>query len=230
MLWFGCGVCCALWESVFGFHWEFIRILLDVFLSRPGPRNVVLRNLGGGRLAPVDGPGVDALRPYRNTYATVLSDLDGDGDLDAYLANDFSPNLLARNDGGWVFTDVTEASGTADFGFGMGAGAGDADGDGQMDLLVSNMFSKAGRRITEELGDIDARIPKAARGNSLFRNEGGLRFSRASGTAPPAQTVEAAGWAWAGDITDLDMDGRNDLFVLSGYYTAPWQVAREHDC
>lgn len=200
------------------------------FLSRPGPRNVVLRNLGGGRLAPVDGPGSDALRPYRNTYATVLSDLDGDGDLDAYLANDFSPNLLARNDGGWLFTDVTETSGTADFGFGMGAGAGDVDGDGQMDLLVSNMFSKAGRRVTAELGDIDARIPKAARGNSLFHNEGEMRFTRASGKAPPAQTIEAAGWAWAGDITDLDMDGLNDIFVLSGYYTAPWQVAREHDC
>jgi hypothetical protein len=200
------------------------------FLSRPGPRNVVLRNLGGGRLAPVDGPGVDALRPFRNTYATALSDLDGDGDLDAYLANDFSPNVLARNDGGWTFTDVTEHSGTADFGFGMGAGVGDADGDGRMDLLVSNMFSKAGRRITAELGDIDPRIPKAARGNSLFRNEGGLRFSRASGAEPPAQTVEGGGWAWGADLADLDMDGRNDMFVLSGYYTAPWQVAREHDC
>lgn len=200
------------------------------FLSRPGPRNVVLRNVGGGRLAPATGPGLDALRPYRNTYATVLSDLDGDGDLDAYLANDFAPNVLARNDGAWVFTDVTAASGTADFGFGMGAGAGDTDGDGQMDLLVSNMFSKAGRRIAAGLGDIDPRIPKAARGNSLFRNEGSLRFSRASGATPPAQTIEAAGWAWAGGISDLDMDGRNDLFVLSGYYTAPWQVAREHDC
>ena len=200
------------------------------FLARPGPRNVVLKNLGAGRFTTVDGPGVDALRPFRNTYATVFSDLDGDGDLDAYLANDFSANVLARNDGGWTFTDVTEPSGTADFGFGMGAGVGDADGDGRMDLLVSNMFSKAGRRITAQLDDIDPRIPKAARGNSLFANEGDLRFRRISGTTPPAQTVEAAGWAWAGDIADLDMDGRNDLFVLSGNYTAPWQVAREHDC
>ncbi|MEC7947862.1 MAG: VCBS repeat-containing protein, partial [Myxococcota bacterium] len=200
------------------------------FLSRPGPRNVVLQNLGGGRLSPVSSPGVDALRPYRNTYATVLSDLDGDGDLDAYLANDFSPNILARNDGDWTFVDVTPRSGTADFGFGMGAGAGDVDGDGRMDLLVSNMSSKAGRRITTALGDIDPRIPKAAAGNSLFRNEGDLVFRRTSGTTPPHQVVASAGWAWAGDLADLDMDGRNDMFVLSGYYTAPWQVAREHDC
>ena len=200
------------------------------FLARPGPRNIVLRNRGKGRFEHTAGPSVDALRPFRNTYATVLSDLDGDGDLDAYLANDFSLNVLARNDGDWTFTDVTEASGAADFGFGMGAGVGDANGDGRMDLLVSNMYSKAGRRITAQLGDIDPRIPKAARGNSLFENNGDLHFSRVSGKNPPAQTVEAAGWAWAGDIADIDLDGRNDIFVLSGNYTAPWQVAREHDC
>ncbi len=199
------------------------------FLARPGPRNIVLRNTGAG-FEPVTGAGVDALRPYHNTYALAFSDIDGDGDLDAYLANDFGPNTLARNDGDWTFTDLTEQSDTADFGFGMGVGFGDIDEDGRFDLYVSNMFSKAGRRITAALGDIDPRIPKAARGNSLFRNVDGTRLERVSGTAPPDQTVEAGGWAWGGAFTDVDNDGQLDVFVLSGYYTAPWQVAREHDC
>ena len=38
------------------------------------------------------------------------------------------------------------------------------------------------------------------------------------------------GWSYAGQFVDADNDGHLDIFALSGYYTAPEQVALEHDC
>ena len=76
----------------------------------------------------------------------LLSDLDRDGDLDLYVANDFGPNTLFRNDRG-RFADVSVESGTQDWGWAMSATWADYDRDGNMDLYVSSMFSGAGNQI-----------------------------------------------------------------------------------
>jgi hypothetical protein len=189
-----------------------------LFRNRPGPPNVLLRNVGGGRfeLAPTAGE----LAVWRNTFQSTWSDFDNDGDMDVYVVNDFAPNNLLRNDGHGHFVDVTEETGTADLGFGMGASWGDYDNDGRQDLYVSNMYSTAGRRITEEMGELAAQVAPMARGNSLFRNLGD-RFLKVSGLEPPALQVERVGWAWGGQFLDVDNDGYLDIYSLSGYYTAP---------
>ena len=197
-----------------------------LYLALPGPPNVVLRNLGDGRFEAVapDHP----LRSFRNTYQATFADFDVDGDQDVYLAHDFAPNQLLRNDGAGTFVDVTDETGTADIGFGMGASWGDYDGDGREDLYVSNMYSKAGKRVTGFFDRIDSRFEKMARGNTLFRNtEGG--FVKVSGESPPAVPVEAAGWAWGGQWADWSNDGALDLYALSGYYTAPALVQSDVD-
>jgi hypothetical protein len=195
-----------------------------IFLSLPGPPNALLRNLGEGRFrVERDGP----LASFRNTYQATWSDFDADGDPDVYLAHDFAPNQLLRNDDG-SFVDVTEASGTADIGFGMGVSWGDYDHDGRPDLYVSNMYSKAGKRITRGLDDFGSELPKMARGNSLFRNTG-ERFEKVSGVDDDALQVEAAGWSWGGQFGDVDNDGFPDLTVLAGYYTAPPEAALDVD-
>ncbi len=182
----------------------------------PGPPNVALLNTGNGHFVvePRSPLGV-----FANTYQATWADYDADGDPDAYLANDFAPNHLLRNDGKGQFADVTTASGTSDVGFGMGATWGDIDGDAREDLYVSNMFSKAGRRITARFGEIDDRAPKMARGNTLFRNEA-PRFRDLS-EEPGDQHAQKAGWSWGGQFADVDNDASLDLYVLSGYYTAP---------
>jgi hypothetical protein len=189
-----------------------------LFRSRPGPPNVLLKNLGGGRfdVAPHSEP----LAVWRNTFQSTWTDYDGDGDMDVYLANDFGPNNLLRNDGDGRFTDVTGTTGTADVGFGMGASWGDYDNDGREDLYVTKMYSTAGRRITEELGPLAAEAAPTALGNTLFHNAGD-HFVKVSGLEPPALTVEKAGWGWGGQFMDVDNDGFLDIFALSGYYTAP---------
>ena len=189
-------------------------------LMATGPPNVLLHNDGGGLFSP--DPHGD-LNLFRQSYQATWTDYDGDGDPDVYVASDFSPNNLFRNDGGGRFTDVTAQTATADVGFGMGASWGDYDGDGRQDLYVSNMFSKAGRRITRQLEGIDERIVRSAKGNSLLRNaEAG--FETMSGRAEPALLVEEAGWSWGSQFIDLDNDGDLDIYALSGHYTAPPEV------
>jgi len=189
-----------------------------MFRDRPGPPNVLLRNLGDGRFGPA--PHADDLAVWRNTFQSTWSDYDGDGDMDVYLANDFAPNNLLRNDGDGRFTDVTGETGTADIGFGMGAAWGDYDGDGRQDLYVTNMYSTAGRRITAQIGALGETFAPMARGNSLFRNLP-EKFARVSGLEPPALLVEKGGWGWGGQFIDVDNDGDLDIHSLSGYYTAP---------
>ncbi len=191
-----------------------------VMTNRFGPPNVLLRNQGGGRFARVKNT---ALKLFSHTFQSTWADYDNDGDMDLYAANDYAPNNLFRNDGVDGFTDVTEESGTADIGFGMGASWGDFDEDGLLDLYVTNMYSKAGLRITAQLNEADPTYGRMAGGNTLLRNnvDG---FEHVSSLERPGLLVAAAGWGWGSQFVDLDNDSDLDLYALSGYYTAPSAV------
>ncbi|MDA0285207.1 MAG: VCBS repeat-containing protein, partial [Planctomycetota bacterium] len=154
-------------------------------LNNYGPPNLLLVNRGGRFET---SPQNDQVAIWRHTYQASWSDFDRDGDQDLYLANDFAVNSLMRNDGDKGFVDVAAETGTADIGFGMGASWGDYNNDGRADLYVSNMFSKAGRRITGSLKNIDDRFAMMARGNSLFQN-GASGFNKVSGLEAPALQV-----------------------------------------
>jgi hypothetical protein len=136
------------------------------------------------------------------------------------VANDYAPDQLFRNDSG-SFLDVTSGSGINTLGFAMGASWGDYDGDGDQDLYVSNMYSKAGRRITEQIPGLDDRMSAVAYGNFLYRNDGDGGMKRMSGADGKPIPVHLAGWSWGGMFTDFDNDGFLDLYVSSGYYTPP---------
>lgn len=194
-------------------------------LNNYGPPNLLLVNRGGRfETAPEN----EQVAAWRHTYQASWSDFDHDGDPDLYLANDFAVNSLLRNDGEAGFVDIAEPTGTTDIGFGMGASWGDYDNDGRADLYVSNMFSKAGRRITGSLKGIDERFGLMARGNSLFHNAPS-GFTKVSGLEAPALQVEKAGWSWSGQFVDFDNDGWLDVHALSGYYSAPPEVAVQVD-
>ena len=187
-------------------------------LNSAGPPNLLLRNVGGGHFKRVlKGT---PLELYRNTYQATWADFDDDGDPDVYLANDFAPDSLVRNDGRGKFTDVTDSMRGAELGLAMGATWGDYDRDGRQDLYVTNMYSKAGRRVTSSLSGLDPRFAEAASGNTLFRNLGDA-FERVSGDGPDDMQVSHAGWGWGSLFADVDNDGFVDLFALSGYYSAP---------
>ena len=77
----------------------------------------------------------------------AMFDYDNDGDLDLYLVNSLTVDLvktkgktkseLYRNDGNGKFTEVGEKAGVSDIGWGMGVAVGDYNNDGFEDLFVS---------------------------------------------------------------------------------------------
>ncbi|MCZ6598573.1 MAG: VCBS repeat-containing protein [Planctomycetota bacterium] len=130
----------------------------------------------------------------------VASDLDGDGDLDLYVANDSVENRFWRNAGDGTFVDDTLLTGTGvnrhgATEAGMGLAAGDVDGDGDFDLYVTNFDDES---------------------NTLYRNDGGDLFT--DGTVPARLEVPSRLPVGFGAVMeDFDLDGDLDLAVANGH-------------
>ncbi len=196
-------------------------------LDQLGPPNVLLLNRGGGRfdIAPENS----TVGIWRNSLQATWCDYDQDGDPDLYIANDWGLDVLFRNDGPAGFTDVTQEAGIGSYGFTMGATWGDYDNDGREDLYVSNMYSEAGRRLTARIPGLDRMFVESASGNWLYHQEANGKFKQVAGLEPPAMAVINAGWSWGGCFADFDNDGFLDLYVLSGYFTAPKELSSDLD-
>lgn len=196
-------------------------------LDQVGPPNVLLINKGDGQFepAPISNPAV----LWRNSLQATWGDYDEDGDPDLFVANDWAPSNLFRNDGAGGFTDVSELAGATSYGFSMGASWGDYDNDGLDDLYVSNMYSEPGRRMTARIGGLSQMFVESASGNWLYRQTSRGKFQQVSGMEPPKMTVMDAGWSWGGCFADFDNDGFLDLYVLSGYFTAPKELSSDLD-
>src|SRR5207249_11281056 len=126
-------------------------------------------------------------------------------------------------------TDVTAEAGLTSYGFAMGASWGDYDNDGREDLYVSNMYSEAGRRMTARIPGLNKMFAESAAGNWLYHQQASGKFKQVAGLQPPAMTVMNAGWSWGGCFVDFDNDGFLDLYVLSGYFTAPEELSSDMD-
>ena len=195
------------------------------FINMVGPPNLLLENRADKF---VTSPYNETLSAWRKTFQASWSDYDDDGDPDLYVCNDFSPDDLYRNDGEQGFRRVNEEVGLTRLGFGMGVSWGDFNGDGKFDLYVSNMYSKAGKRITEQVDGLDPVFKDMAEGNYLWEQRDD-RFELVSAPGDEHQVVSKAGWAWGGQFNDFDNDGKLDIYVASGYYTAPPELAEQVD-
>ena len=161
--------------------------------------NVLYRNNGNGTFTDVsvasgigDHPG--------NGLGVVLGDYDDDGLLDAFVANDTTPNFLFRNLGKGRFSEVALQAGVsvASDGrprAGMGTDLGDYDGDGDLDLFVTN----------HELET-----------HTLYRNLGKGLFSEATAEAGiGTPTLPFVGFGTA--MVDYDNDGDLDIGIVNGH-------------
>lgn len=116
---------------------------LDVFLARPHNADLLYINQGSGTFVESGAlAGVDDVGP---SGAPLFFDVEGDGDLDLYVAMvGAAENRLYINDGTGVFIDEAPARGASmplvdptECSLQFGVSAGDADGDGDLDLWVS---------------------------------------------------------------------------------------------
>ena len=123
-------------------------------------------------------------------------DLDGDADLDLFIAFRDRGNAMYRNDAG-RFTDIATEIGLADARKSVGAVWFDYDEDGDLDLYVGNM-------------DGDA--------NGLFQNDAG-RFTDIADRAGVAWGGRAPKEATNGTVrpcaADINGDGSFDLFTAN---------------
>ena len=96
--------------------------------------NTLYRNNGNGTFTDVTvGSGTGIII---DAMSNSIIDFDNDGDLDIYVTNDYGGNRLLRNDGNFIFTDVTAAYGAAVSQFCWGALWIDIENDKDHDLFV----------------------------------------------------------------------------------------------
>jgi len=165
--------------------------------ARNGGTNSLLRNDGECRY--VDVTKKSGLGDTGWTLAIGTGDLDKNGWVDLYMANDFGPDKMYRNNGDGTFSDVSESAFGVDTKKGMNAELGDYDNDGWLDIYVTN--------ITE---------PFLNECNMLWRNNGDFTFTDVSMATQTCDTD----WGWAGKFIDFDNDGWLDLYVLNGFISS----------
>ncbi|MDA0810829.1 MAG: VCBS repeat-containing protein [Verrucomicrobia bacterium] len=187
-----------------------------------GPPNVLLINQGGGRFAP--SPQAGGADLWLSTFQSTWSDFDNDGDPDLFVANDYAPDYVFRNDDGKLTDVTTSLAGDVLQGFGMGVSLGDIDNDGFQDPFFTYMYSKAGSRITEMIDGLEPRMYAGVAGNLLLHNTGD-RLVKSSASMDVAKT----GWSWGGQFADFNNDTFLDLYVANGLYTPPAETATEVD-
>lgn len=161
-----------------------------------GGENVLLTNTGHGFRR---DPRADFLtRSF--THSVGLSDINLDGFIDIFFANDFSYDqmFLANRDG--TYTDVTDRMIPRRYHgmSGMNAEFFDTTNSGRLDLYVSNIHK-----------------PPFYRGfNLLWMKTKDGRFQNISNH----KGVAKCGFSWAAKFADFNLDAQADLYVVNGRY------------
>jgi peroxiredoxin len=194
------------------------------FDARNGPPNFLFHNEGDGTFVDrTKAAGLNAEND-RYSFACAWGDMNGNGHPDLYVANDFGRNNLYRNNGDGTFAAISAEAHVQDVGAGMSATWLDVANSGKQDIYVSNMWSAAGLRISEQAAfhakdssEIRALYRQHARGNSLYRNLGSGKFENASDRVG----IGNGRWAWSSDSWDFDHDGYPDLYIANGYISGP---------
>jgi Tfp pilus assembly protein PilF len=161
--------------------------------------NMLYRNLGNGTFRDVSVE--SGIAAYRGKgMGVAFGDIDLDGRMDVFVANDTVANYLFRNEGNGKFVEGALQAGVAYNSYGtaissMGADFRDFDNDGFEDLFVTansnDMFT-------------------------LFRNQANGTFVDISGPAH----IAGASLPWSGwglGIFDFNNDGWKDIFTATGH-------------
>lgn len=153
----------------------------------------------------------------------AVSDINNDSWLDIYVSNDFNePDYMFINNGNGTFTDKLTESMSQISMYSMGSDVADYNNDGLPDMVTLDMLPESNETQKMHSGaeNFDKMQFLFDRGfyfqfsrNMLQKNNGDGTFSEIGQIAGISNTD----WSWAALFSDLDRDGKKDLFVTNGY-------------
>jgi hypothetical protein len=166
----------------------------------PAMTDHIFRNDSGRFVDVSDLVGLRQIDHDGRGLGVVAADLNDDGRVDLFVANDLTANFLFMNQGGFhLHEKAVESSvaANAEGGYlaGMGIACGDLDGDGRVDLAVTNFYAES---------------------TTFYRNLGAGQFvdhSIAIGLAGPSRFLLGFGAAFF----DANNDGRLDMATANGH-------------
>ncbi|MEJ7605760.1 MAG: CRTAC1 family protein [Bryobacteraceae bacterium] len=161
--------------------------------------NFLFHNNGDGTFTEVS-KGTDIQKALGKGLGVVTTDVNNDGRLDLFVANDTVQNFLFVNRGAnkWEEAALSAEVGFSDNGqarSGMGVDSADVDGDGWEDLFVAN--------VDQEMF-------------SLYKNNKNETYSDVSHRYNVAQPTRLLS-GWGLKFFDYDNDGRPDLILANGH-------------
>ena len=168
-----------------------------------------------------------------SSFDAGMADLDGDDDLDVFVANSLG-NRIYLNNGSGFFSNSAQSLGTATS---QGIALGDVDGDDDIDAFVANgagddnevwlnngsaQFSQLSQTMNQSadstdvaLGDLDgdddldAFVTVRGAANEVYLNNGSGVFSSTQAVGASDPSLEVA-------LADVDGDDDLDAYVANG--------------
>lgn len=166
---------------------------IDCFISngpRGGQNNSLYLNDRKGNFTAVTTDSI--VLDHKPSDGATFSDVDNDGDIDAFVVNWYNVNnLFYLNDGKGNFKRITEGALVNDKGYSETAAFGDYDKDGFVDLYVTNS--------------------EGYKYNFLYKNNKNATFIRIKEGSAATDTSYSRCANWV----DMDNDGDLDLFVTN---------------
>lgn len=207
--------------------------LIDIYLTGSDVANKLYRNLGNLNFEDVtDTAGVDGRIRDGVVWSSGASfaDIDNDGDLDLYVCNMASPNLLYVNQGNGTFKEDTYLRGANYNGASKQANFCDYDRDGDLDFyLVTYQDNDKVEGDLVEVVNGETRVIagkeeyaaiigdtveyKTGEHDLLFRNDGTGKFEEVAKAAGISGYDPGLSSVWF----DFNDDGWQDLYVTSDF-------------
>ncbi len=189
-------------------------------------------NDGAGHFTPVswtNGAFLDESgQPLTNApldwgLTAMFQDVNGDGAPDLYVCNDYwTPDRFWINDGHGHFRAAPRVALRHITASSMGVDFADIDHDGHPDFMVVDMLSRdlgwrkrqkpsynADLIPADDIGD----RPQVTR-NTLMHNRGDGTFEEIAAFSG----VTASEWSWQPIFMDVDLDGWDDVLVITGFH------------
>lgn len=164
------------------------------------------------------------IKNYAAALSTTASDINNDGYIDIYVANDYEePDFMYLNTGNGSFVNSANISLKHMSNFSMGVDIADINNDNNLDIISADMVAADNYRSKTNMSGMNPkkfwRLVNAGYHhqymfNALQLNNGNGTFSEIAQMAGVSNTD----WSWTTLFGDYDLDGYKDLIVLNGLF------------